>query len=199
MNKFVLLWALTLSYNMSSAQTLWSIKAGLNLAKFKATATIPGFGSGSATSDNLTSFHAGFTLRAPISSEVSIQPEVLYSGQGGSSQGVDLTTDYINVPIMLQYHASPNFNLQFGPQLGFLISAEAAGQSVMDDLETFDFALGFGFEAAVGGPVSLGFRYNLGLSNFSKMPTGAPAGTTLTTTNQVMQFSVGLRLGQRVE
>ena len=57
-------------------------------------------------------FYAGVFMNAPISSEFSIQPEVVYSQQGAKFKDMGNVTDrklnlgYINVPVMVQYNAT---------------------------------------------------------------------------------------------
>lgn len=177
------------------AQMDWGVKGGLNLAKFHVSATVPGFGSVSNSTDNITSFHAGVYMRAFLSKMVSIQPELMYSGQGGSSSTGEAKFEYINVPVMFQYNANKRFNIHAGPQIGFVVAATSGGQSIMNDLNTIDVALGFGFGFEFGRGVSLGFRYNLGLTNITKIDlSGAPAGTSVTTTNEVIQIGLSYRL-----
>lgn len=194
MKKALLVVLIGCSVTSAFSQVIVGIKGGLNLAKVHVEATVPGFGSGSSSSDNLTSFHAGLYLRAPLGSTVSIQPELIYSVQGGSSSGSDLKLDYLNVPIMLVYHANQQFNLQVGPQLGFILSTNSGSTS---DFNSMDFGLGFGAGFDFGSGTNLGFRYVLGLSNITKVDTSqAPAGTSITTTNQVIQFSIGFKLSK---
>ncbi|MBL7851602.1 MAG: PorT family protein [Cyclobacteriaceae bacterium] len=195
MKKFFLIALVFLPVAPLFSQTIFGIKGGLNLAKIHIEASIPGFGSGSNSSDNLTSFHAGLYMRARLGTSVSIQPELIYSGQGGTSQGSDLKLDYLNLPVMLLYHANEQFSLQAGPQLGFILSTNSG--SVSNDFNAMDFglALGAGYDFT-GGP-NLTFRYVLGLTNITKIDTtGAPAGTSITTTNQVIQFSIGFKLSK---
>ena len=98
---------------------------------------------------------------------------------------------------MFRYHASEQVSLQAGPQLGFLVSAEASGQSVTKEMNTLDVALNFGVGFEFGGGVDLSFRYVLGLTNAANVDTtGAPAGTTITMNNQVIQFALGVKVSK---
>jgi hypothetical protein len=195
MKKFLLCTLFFLSASTLFGQATFGVKAGLNLAKVNIDATIPGFGSASSSSDNLTAFHAGIYMRAPLSSSVSIQPELIYSGQGGTASGSDLKLDYLNLPIMLLYHANERFNLQAGPQLGYILSTNSG--SVSNDFNALDFGIAFGAGFDFASGANLGFRYVLGLSNITKVDTtGAPAGTSITTTNQVIQFSIGFKISR---
>ena len=84
----------------------FGIKAGLNLAKYSIKISANGM-SGSADSNNLTGFMGGFYATFKTSEMFSIQPELLYSGQGGSSSSGDLKLGYINFPLMLRYNPNP--------------------------------------------------------------------------------------------
>lgn len=37
------------------------------------------------------------------------------------------TLSYINVPVMVQYNATPEFYLEAGPEFGLLVNAQAKG------------------------------------------------------------------------
>ena len=175
----------------------FGIKAGLNLAKYSIKVSANGM-SGSADSNNLTGFMGGFYATFKASEMFSIQPELLYSGQGGSSSSGDLKLGYINVPLMLRYNATPNFSLQAGPQLGFLISATGGGTDVRDQFNGLDLSipLGFGFDTESGFNGS--FRYIIGLTNMAKVDLSGSglSGVDFSVTNQVLQFSLGYRLSQ---
>ena len=68
--------------------------------------------------------HLGGLAHIHINPHFAIQPELVYSMQGGKDGNEKLKLNYINVPILLQYMTNEGFRLQTGPQLGFLTSAE---------------------------------------------------------------------------
>ena len=74
--------------------------------------------------DNRTSFHAGFTYEKMISDKVALQPEMLYSAEGGKSGKTTLALNYLNIPILAKFYLTDGFNLQTGLQLGFLLNAK---------------------------------------------------------------------------
>lgn len=170
----------------------YGVKAGLNIAKLNVSAM--GF---SATSDELFSFHAGVYGTIMTSEKFGIQPELIYSGQGGAGSG-NFVLGYLNVPVMLRYEFSPGINIQGGPQVGFLLNATVDGMDAKSAMNTVDFGLGFGLGVDRPSGVNFGFRYVLGLSNtFSSESSAALAGFGLpgvSMMNQVMQFSVGYKL-----
>lgn len=180
---------------VSAAQDFqYGLKGGLNISKL--TVSVTGF---SATTDELFSFHAGFYGLLMTSEKFGIQPELLYSGQGGSGTG-NFTLGYLTVPVMLRYEFTPGVNIQAGPQVGFLMNASVDGQDAKSGMNTTDFSLGFGLGVDRPSGVNFAFRYVIGLSNtLSDETTGAMVGfgfPGVSMTNQVMQFSVGYRLSK---
>jgi hypothetical protein len=98
---------------------------------------------------------------------------------------------------MLLYNATPQVNIHAGPQLGFLLDASSGGVSGTDGFNAIDVGLGFGIGGKFDSGMSLGFRYNLGLSNILNLDTtGLPSGVSVSMTNQVMQFSLGFALSK---
>lgn len=144
-----------------SAQKSFGIKAGLNFAKIHGDNT-EDFGS-------RTSFAGGIFAEFPMSEKVSFQPELLYSGQGAahSSSGSDetLKLDYLNIPFMFKYYVSEGFNVQVGPQVGFLLSGKVDDLDIKDAMTNVDFGLNFGLGYKLKNGVNFDARYNLGLTN----------------------------------
>lgn len=148
----------------------FGVKGGLNLAKM-------------TQWDNnkvRASFNAGVFANIPFSKELAFQPELLYSGQGtklesGTFFGIPLkdvtiATDYLNIPLMLQYSIAPSFYVEAGPQVGFLLAAKTkAGSNTNKDykdiMSTADFGLGVGFGFKLDNGLGLSGRYNFGLTN----------------------------------
>ena len=179
---------LTASFTGALAQGFsFGLKAGLNFSK----EVVNGSGI-TLNTDNITSFHGGVYGKIMVTPNFGIQPELLYSGQGGtvSSGGVTSTSKfaYLNIPVMLRYNIVPAFNLQAGPQIGFLMSATSNGTDIKSQLKSTDFGLGFGL--GVDLPVGLNFaaRYVIGLSDIQATSTSA------TLKNTVIQISIGYKL-----
>lgn len=97
----------------------------------------------STDTKSILGVNLGFFLEYSLSRNFSIQPEVLLSTQGNKfeikeeyfgdltnqieraslTQTTNLT--YVNLPVMFKYHISDKIDIEFGPQLGYLISAKA--------------------------------------------------------------------------
>ena len=165
--KKVLLTAVAIfGFGFANAQEVkFGIKAGVNMA------TLTG-----DSADNLDSkigFHVGGFAEFKVSEKFSVQPEVLFSTQGAKADGGSLDINYINIPVMAKFYATPEFSLEAGPQLGFLVSAESnpdSGSStdVKEFLKSTDFGVNLGAGYQFTENFSAGLRYNLGLSNMAE-------------------------------
>lgn len=157
-------------------------KVGLNLNSL----------SGDVANPKMTTgFHAGAMAELKLSDAFSIQPELLYSMQGGEvSRNIDflkatvketIMSNYISLPIMGKFYITEGVSIEAGPQIGFLVSsrsnttASTYGIAVISraaDIKvrssTLDFGMGAGLSYKMDSGISFGARYNLGLSNFNK-------------------------------
>jgi hypothetical protein len=192
--KKIILSALFVSASLFAAQAQVSggIKAGLNLADQKWSS-----GNVSIETDSRTGFHVGGYLNLSLADAISIQPELIYSAQGGKFSGdgdATLAVDYLNLPIMVRYNINEMINIQAGPQFGYLLSAKAKADGQSEDFselyKPLDVSLGFGVGLELPMGLTAGVRYNMGLSNIAD----APDGEDFTIKNNVIQISVGFRL-----
>ncbi|HKJ06118.1 MAG TPA: outer membrane beta-barrel protein, partial [Flavobacteriaceae bacterium] len=87
---------------------------------------------------------------------------------------------------MFKYELAEFFNLEFGPQIGFLISAELEDYDVSEDFETIDFGGNLGLSYDISEQFILGTRYNFGLTNVAD-------DDDFDVKNGVFTFSVGYR------
>ena len=186
-----------LSFGGVRAQEFFNfgVKGGVNFA------TLTGDDADDLDIKMRTGFHLGVLAEFMISEKFGIQPEVLYSTQGGKADmnffddvlgnvDAELKLEYITVPVMLKYFVAPGFSLEAGPQLSFLSKSEVEAkfqgetetEDMKDDTESFDFGAAFG----VGYGLPQGFlvqaRYVMG---FSDVYTDSDAR------NSVIQLSVG--------
>ena len=150
------------AFTISAQNVTFGAKAGLNLASM--------VGDDAEGLDGRTSFHIGATAEFEISESFSIQPELLYSGQGYTAdEDVTGKVDYINLPVMAKFYVADGFSVEAGPQIGFLASAKADvnGESVdiKDTLKSTDFAFNIGAGYEVGSGLNLGLRYSMGLTD----------------------------------
>ncbi len=150
---------------VSSNAQMFGVKGGANI-------------SGISNVDNVKSkfgFYAGAFMNAPIAESFSIQPEVLYSTKGGKTTGdVEIvgSADYISVPVMFQYHVTPQIYLEAGPEFSFLLSANAKTGGVSSDIKNvltgFDLGIGLGAGYYFTENIGLTARYVAGVTDMVK-------------------------------
>lgn len=155
-------------FGLFNAQT-FGLKAGANVSSV----------SNSDDSKAKFGFYGGAFVNVPLSASFNIQPEVLYSGKGVKADGpLDLTLnlDYISVPVMFQYEATPQFYLEAGPEFSFLISAKAksGGNSadVKNSFNGFDFGVGLGAGYDFTSNFGANIRYVAGATDIVKNNNG---------------------------
>ena len=183
MKKLFCFAAAILILSIAKAQeTHFGVKAGVNVASVKV-----------EDGDDLNSkigLHIGGLAHIHISQHFALQPELVFSMQGGKAEDNDdvkLKLNYINVPVLAQYMINDGFRLQTGPQLGFLVGAESKAGDVevdrKDNYSTIDFSwtLGAGYLFPSGFGVDA--RYNHGISNVSDV-------SSVEARNRVFQFGL---------
>lgn len=159
----------------------FGIKAGMNVSSLSTE-------EGLDDQKSKIGFNAGVFMNAPLAENFSIQPELLYSQYGdkanatiaGNEYSYARNLDYVTLPVMFQYNATPSFYLEAGPEFGLLVSAknkvknETSGQTVSesdnykDDLNGFNFGLGLGAGYYFTPNVGLTARYVAGFTDIYK-------------------------------
>ncbi|WP_109300839.1 porin family protein [Aquimarina sp. AU474] len=189
---FVVLASVSFVAKAQEESIRFGAKAGVNFATVK---------GDSQNVDSRTGFHVGALAEIPITEKFAFQPELLYSSQGTQIDVTDFESktklDYLNIPLMAKYYVAQGLSLQAGPQIGFLLSANAEGedsgqsfdQDLKDELSSFDFGLNFGAGYQLDMGVFFDARYNLGISNVFDEDTAEGDNVQ----NSVFQFSVGYK------
>ena len=161
----------------------FGIKGGMNVSSLSKDSNLSDQGS-------KIGFNAGLFMNAPIAENFSIQPELVYSQMGekydytapitGDRISGSTHLDYVTLPIMFQYNATPSFYLEAGPEFGLLVSAkdkqknETTGQTIAesgnykDDLNSFNAGIGLGAGYYFTPNVGLTARYVAGLTDIYK-------------------------------
>lgn len=171
----------------AQVQVALGLKAGVNLSKLNTD-------DAETNTDNITGFHGGAFALFKLT-KIGIQPEFLFSQQGSKIDDVDLGKEdlkmsYVTIPVMLKFYLAAGFNIQAGPQFGFLNSAELKGVSnVEDGLKSSDVSANVGL--AWDAPFGLVFdaRYNIGLSDIND---GSDIDGEIK--SGVFQFSLGYKI-----
>jgi hypothetical protein len=177
-NIILLLGIVAINYISFGQRIDIGIKGGVNFSKLE----IPDI-----KTSNKTGYHfGGYSLFK--FGKLGLQPEIIFSQQGSKVDLGNWDTKYINIPIIVKLYLAAGFNIQAGPQFGFLNMAELDGNSIEDDLKKSDVSLGLGlgWDTPVG--LKLDARYNLGLTDNSDDPAYE------TIKSQVFQLSLGFRI-----
>lgn len=157
-------------------------KAGVNFADIT---------GDNADGDVRTSFHLGLVAEIPFAEKFYFGPEVLYSSQGTKDGDDHLKLDYIQIPLMARYYVSEGFNFELGPQLGFLVKADAEldgeTEDVKDLFKDFEYGINFGLGYKLTNGLFFQGRYNLGLANINDFEEFDDSKIH----NSVIQLSVG--------
>lgn len=191
MKKIFILSVLTATAFIGHAQIKFGIKAGATFTKFS---------GDDAKMQNLspkfrTGFAGGGFANIGLTEALSLQPEVLYSMEGTmykqSGNKAIFKTDYINVPVLVQYNHESGFYAETGPQVGFLISAKLSdGDNSISAKEGFNkinFSWGLGAGYKLSNGLGIGARYNFGIANIAKSEEGEPSANV-----KLGGFHVGL-------
>ena len=206
MKKIILSTLLVLAFGFTYAQKAeFGIKGGLNSSNFSGDTEGADFKS-------RIGFNVGAFAAIKLSEKITLQPEILFSTQGAEAQNVEafvngsiyngdvkFNLSYINIPVMFKYYVADKFNLEAGPQIGFLASAETStkvdgfNQTVDQDAKDYFESVDFGFNVGAGydftDKIFVGIRYNIGLANVFKTQSGDNSETQ----NSVFSLSVGYK------
>lgn len=129
---------------------------------------------------NRTGFLIGVFAGVKFSDKLGIQGDLLYSQQGAKLDPKDIDLNYINVPIVLKYYLVQGFNLQAGPQFGFIVDdniGDVLGNVIK--AESFDLAgvLGLGYDFPFG--IRIEGRHNFGLTDVFNSVKGKNSVTSI--------------------
>jgi len=137
--------------------------------------------------DARLSIHFGGFAQFPLQGNFTFQPELIFSLQGAQEEYSDKNINawYLNFPLMFKYNVTDHFNLEAGPQIGFMIGATHDGDKISDQFKTIDFGVNFGMAYRLTSNVDLGVRYCVGMTDVTDN-----SGSLY---NRVIQLSVGYR------
>jgi len=161
-------------------------KGGLNIASLSSMYNVQD--SENITKNIRSAFYVGTFAEYKFNDYFGISPELVYSSQGMKAEGnewVDyeykLPLHYLNIPVLAKVYVAEAFSIDFGPQVGVLLSAKdkekSTWQDVTDEYETdfkdeglirtFDMGLGVGATYNIG-KFMIQCRYNMGLIDVAK-------------------------------
>jgi opacity protein-like surface antigen len=175
----------------------FGIKGGMNISSIS--------DDGYDDTKSKVGYYGGVFVNIPASESFSIQPEVIYNNLGsevkgtilGNSYSRKLNLNYITVPVMFQYKATPQFYLEAGPEFGFLVSADSkttwnnstsTAELDKDNFNNFNMGVGLGAGFDITKNVGINARYVAGFSDVTK-PSSDPSTNAKNKNNT---FQVGL-------
>lgn len=128
---------------------------------------------------------AGVEAEYRASNLMGITAGVLYSMQGVKADKGDYKEklDYINIPILANFHVWKGLSINAGIQPGFLVSAKAdyGDEDMKDACESFDFSIPVGASYEWNSFV-LDLRYNIGVTKIYKEDEGSSKNGVLAIT-----------------
>ena len=157
-----------------------------------------GYGWATLSGDNVSDVESRKVLMGGLSLELSVlgllnvQADLMYSPRGAQTPAGEKTElTYLSIPVVLKMKFLPvgiHPYILAGPELGFLISAKAAGHDIKDDCKSQDLGIvgGVGLEfSLLGKSVMVEARYYYGLNSINK-------DDAVSVKNRVSQILVGL-------
>jgi hypothetical protein len=163
MKKIFLVFATTflISSLLHSQEVHFGIKAGLNSSNLNV--------ENSGDYDSKLGFNVGGLAHIHISRHFAVQPELVFSTQGGKGDAGTTKLSYVNVPVLAQFMFGEGFRLQTGPQVGFLLAAKIENGDTETDIDDVFSTIDVSWSVGAGYlfPQGLGIdaRYNIGLTD----------------------------------
>ena len=177
-----------LLFSMDQVQAQFGVRVGLH--RTSSTLKIDDE-SQSTTWLNRLAF--GISYEQKISDQLRFRPEILFSQYGVGSQdetdpdaSLNLTMNFIQMPLLLKYHATNSLFFEAGPYLAYGVgdvntricipspngefcqTTTAEFDSTGEDgPKPFDYGASLGLGYEIINNVSIGVRYNLGLANLA--------------------------------
>jgi hypothetical protein len=179
MKKLFLLSIAFISCTLAQAQRVhYGIKAGINASTLNV--------KNQDVFDYKLGVHAGGLAHIHITQNLALQPELLYSNQGGKVQNSEVKhhVNYISVPVLGQFMFGDGFRLQAGPQVSFLAGAKRQDQddnrlNIKENYEAVDFALAAGLSFVSSSGLGADVRWLFGLTNINDVPPRTPIKNSL--------------------
>ncbi len=152
---------LSLSVLVQAQDTHFGIKAGLNVTSLDV--------EDGVDYDAKAGVHFGGLAHVHLTPHFAVQPEVVFSMQGGKSGNEKWKINYLNIPVLFQFMTGSGFRLQTGPQLGFAVSSEYKNGDVEvdygDATKTVDLSWSFGASYLFPEGIGVDARYNHGITD----------------------------------
>lgn len=178
--------------NSEAQQAHFGIKGGVNVSSFH-------YDNGGNKLAPKVGFNAGLLAHIHASKIWAIQPELLYSSEGGNETLIGgnakakTNLGYLNVPVLLQYMAGNGFRIEGGPQIGFLLSAKSkvnnSSTDIKNNYQSTSFSIPIGIGYITRSNLGVDARYVFGLSNISSIKNGTVIQSNVFQLGLFYQFS----------
>ncbi len=139
-------------------------------------------GNGMSAKFKSSVYGGGYAL-LPVTSKLSIQPEVLYNSMSVSRSNFttfyvdnsrldskeNFTVAYLSIPLLINYKLSPKFTINAGPQYNILVSSD---ENLMYNKQAFknnDFGIRGGLQYAASPSIGFFGSYYNGISNVNNI------------------------------
>ena len=173
MKKALVLIAAAIVCMSACAQVQFGAKVGVDATHFWGKDTEHGMKIG---------YQFGALMEYKFNPHFAIAPEVVFASQGGKFKIYEaenkkadntFTTNYINVPVMFKWYATPNFSLDLGPQVGFNVYSkykvgDLDAEDIKDMTKSVDFGVGLGGTYNLTDNAFIQARYTMGLTDAFK-------------------------------
>lgn len=152
----------------------YGAKFGLSISELKGSENLKSLRS---------SFSAGLVSEYSIDEHYAIQAELLYTRQGSTNRGNEqgsyfenrIDLNYFNLPFLAKYYIKQGLAFEFGPQVGYLISANYETKqaensqriNIENEIEKLDVSMVAGLSYKTDWGFLVGARYSLGLNNIN--------------------------------
>lgn len=154
--------------SFSQTKTEWGLKAGLNYTDYRIQTPVP------AEFKGKFGFYVGGIVSFGLSDKIRLNPELLFSSQvteyslklnslnisepnnPSSPNGykAEIKESFILLPIMIEYMISNSFDVEIGPQIGYVIS-----ENITDNNDQFEYGTANSNNFEMGLNLGMGFRF----------------------------------------
>lgn len=167
--------------------------------------------TGALKSDIIPGYFAGLFAQIPVSTIFAFRPELLLSSKGSTVTYNNLQADgsvnfnltYVEIPLLCVINIGKQLNIQAGPYVACLIDSKVTNKANVnlfnfeqnmnkDNFNRIDAGISVGTGVDIN-TITMGMRYNLGLTRIGKTRT-SPAGnyTIPNSLNGVISFYLSI-------
>lgn len=170
MKKIIFVAVAALSFGFANAQS--REKGTIELIPQIGFASSNFYGDSDLNADAMSSVTYGVGADYFFNNRWSLRSGLLFQTNGATdSADIDLELKYITIPVNANWHfgSTRKWNLNFGPSIGFLTSAEVENNDVKDSFNStqIGFNIGIGYKIEVSPKFSILIDYQ-GVSGLSK-------------------------------